>query len=54
MCRLLGLPEDTYRDNLLDYLAERVGSRRRMKAIEDLGMCDNAQASDERRRRERD
>jgi len=43
LCQLLGVPTDMFYDNLLELMAERLGSQERVKAIVDLGLCSESQ-----------
>ena len=38
MCQVLGLQEDMFYDNLLEFIADRIGSQERMRAIVALGL----------------
>ena len=38
MCQVLGLQEDLFYDNLLEFIADRIGSQERMRAIVALGL----------------
>ena len=38
MCQVLGLQEDLFYDNLLEFIADRIGSQERMRVIVALGL----------------
>lgn len=43
MCQLLGLSPSLFYDNVLEHLADRLDSEKRMRAIVNLGLCSDMQ-----------